>query len=222
MIAILIPVLDRPQNAQPLIDSIHAATKVAHVCIFIATRGDRAEINACKKTGAVVELTNEVSYAAKINHGVRSQFAEKASFFFLAADDLRFHPMWAENAVTAGADAGKPVIGTNDLGNPSVIAGRHATHSLVHRSYLEQGTIDDPTKLLHDGYMHNWVDTEFVETAISRDAFCFAFDSHVEHLHPFWGKGTDDVIYEKGREGYHHDRRHFQRRRKLWQRRGRG
>lgn len=221
VIDILIPVLGRPDNAQKVVDSIHAATKVPHTCVFLCTRGDRLQIAAAKHTKVPVFLIAEEGYAPKINQGVE-QTADlfkrtEDDFVFMGADDIHFHPGWDLAAISEFEKSGKPVIGTNDLGNPAVIAGRHATHHLVHRSY--HGTIDDPTKLVHEGYFHNWVDNEFIETAQSRDAWTFAADSIVEHLHPFWGKGADDVIYEKGREGYHYDRREFQRRRKLWKRR---
>lgn len=215
-IDILVPVLGRPDNAQPLVDSITANTKLPHTIVFLPSWDDDEERAACLATGATVVPVGDDGYAAKINEGVRRSSAD---YVFLGADDLRFHPKWDKNAVAVHRSTGKPVVGTNDLGNPAVIAGRHATHSLVHRSY--RGTIDEPELLVHEGYSHNWVDTEFCETAMHRDAFAFAFDSIVEHLHPFWGKSPDDVIYERGREGYHHDRRHFQRRRKLWKGRGR-
>ena len=140
----------------------------------------------------------------------------QGEFVFLGADDLRFWPGWDESAIERYYETDKPVVGTNDLGNTTVMAGRHATHSLVHRSYVEQGTIDDPTCLLHEGYSHNWVDTEFIGTAMKRDAFTFCRDSHVEHMHPFWQKGDDDAIYEKGRQHYRLDRRLYQKRHRLW------
>ncbi len=216
MIDLLIPVLRRPQNAQPLVDSIHRNTCVDHQVVFICSADDEAEIAACKVTNAHVEMIDRDGYAEKINHGA---WLSGADFVFLGADDLRFHLGWDIEAIRVWDTTGMPVIGTNDLGNPSVMAGKHATHSLVHHSYLAQGTIDDTTKLLHEGYAHNWVDTEFVETAISRAAFDFAKESHVEHLHPIWKKGVNDPVYALGRERYHDDRRIFMRRRPLWRRR---
>jgi hypothetical protein len=222
MIDILIPVLGRPQNAAKVAESIDEHTKVPHKTIFLCSRGDEEEIEACKHTRGIVWLCDDDRYAAKINEGARIDlFGFPSTFIFLGADDLAFHDDWDVNAIAHFEEIGKPVIGTNDLGNPTVMAGRHATHSLVHRLYLEFGTIDDPSKLLHEGYDHNWVDTEFIETAMMRDAFTFCRDSHVEHLHPFWKKGPMDVIYKKGAEKYHHDNRLFRERRRLWRERAR-
>lgn len=222
MIDILIPVLGRPTNAAKVTQSIHEHTKVPHTTIFLCSRDDHAQIEACRQTNAVTWLVDDDRYSKKINAGVKVDLGgEPSEFVFLGADDLEFHDGWDDAALHRYHETGKPVIGTNDLGNPTVIAGKHATHSLVHRSYLPRGTIDEPDKLLHEGYDHNFCDTEFIETAMSRDAFVFAFDSHVEHLHPFWKKGPTDVIYKRGARHYHRDAALFRKRRRLWRERKR-
>ena len=213
MIDILVPVLDRPRNAQPLVDSIAAATSEPYRITFLVSPDDTAEIVAITKTGQPFIRSPHPGYAAKINLGCSLTEGE---FIFLGADDLRFHPGWDRAALDRYDETGKAVLGTNDLGNSTVMAGRHATHSLVHRSYLAEGTIDETGKLLHEGYQHNWVDTEFVGTAMKRDQFVFCAESHVEHMHPFWHKGQNDATYEKGRQGYREDRRLYQKRRRLW------
>jgi hypothetical protein len=81
--------------------------------------------------------------------------------------------------------------------------GRHATHSLVHADYRECGTLDEPWKLLHEGYWHNFVDDELVGTAMLRGTFAMAGDAHVEHLHPNWRKAADDETYRRGMASFH-------------------
>ncbi len=219
VIDLLIPVLGRPQNAQPLVESIHAATSVPHTILFVCSRGDDAQIEACKTTNSVVLLIDggDFEYARKINHAAVYPLRKKAhEFVFLGADDIHFHDGWDLAALEVHENTGKPVIGTNDLGNPTVMAGRHATHNLVHRSYIERGTIDEPGKLLHEGYHHNYCDTEFIDTARSRNAWVFAPGSHVEHLHYIWHKGKDDDIYAKGRAMYGPDGRTYRDRKRLW------
>ncbi len=222
MIELLIPVLGRPKNAQPLVESIHANTEEEHRIVFLVTPGDTDQIEACKGTGSVVWIVHgdDHQYPRKINAGARLRIGNTPpDFIFLGADDLGFHRGWDTAAIDLYHETGKPVIGTNDLGNPTVMAGKHATHSLVHRSYLELGTIDEPHNLLHEGYNHNFCDTEFIETAMMRDAFAFAFDSHVEHLHYIWRKGRSDVIYEKGQKHFHRDAALFKARRRRWRER---
>jgi glycosyltransferase involved in cell wall biosynthesis len=213
VIDILVPVRDRPQNVKPLIESIRENTETAHRVVFLVHPDDRDEIFALHEAEAIFIRSPEHSYAYKINLGVK---LTKAEFVFLGADDLRFHPGWDVAAIDRFDETQKPVIGTNDLGNATVMAGKHTTHSLVHHSYFEQGTATDPDCLLHEGYIHNWVDTEFVETAMKRKAFVFCAESKVEHLHPFWHKGENDHIYELGRQGYGLDRRLYLKRRRFW------
>jgi hypothetical protein len=139
-----------------------------------------------------------------------------ADWFFLGADDLHFHPGWLDAALEAHTATGACVIGTNDLGNPRVTSGIHATHSLVHHDYCECGTLDEPWKLLHEGYGHCFVDDELIGTAMLRGTFVMALGSHVEHLHPNWSKAADDETYRKGMASFHADQALHQRRSRAW------
>ena len=86
------------------------------------------------------------------------------------------------------------VVGTNDLCNKRTM-GRygHWTHSLIARWYADCGTIDEPDKLLHEGYWHEYVDDELIETARHRNAYRHAIDSYVEHLHPLCNKAPEEA-----------------------------
>ena len=155
-------------------------------------------------------------WARKINHGFTTT---RSDFVLLGADDLLFHPAWDVYAVEVAETSGAGVIGTNDLGNRTVMNGLHSTHPLVRRSYVEEfGTIDEPGKCLHEGYSHQWVDTELVETAKMRGQWAFAKGSHVEHLHPLWKKSTMDSTYEKALSTSQQDHAHFRSRQHLWSR----
>lgn len=212
-VCILVPVLKRPHRVVPLLESIAAATLEPHRVLFIADEGDSAELTAIEEAGAeYIALKPPVNYAAKINAG--ASFAADP-FVFLGADDLNFHPGWFEAALARMSEA-VAVVGTNDLCNPRVIAGEHATHFLVRRDYLDQGTIDEPGKLLHEGYPHEWVDNEFIETAKHRGAYAHAFDSVVEHLHPMVGKAPMDELYAGQGQRMAAGRRVYRSRRHLW------
>lgn len=216
LVAILIPVLHRPWRVPLVLASITDATTEPHEVWFIGSPDEHAEREAVKAAGGawmqVAVGRSRGDYARKINLGLQTT---SAPYVFLGADDLAFHPGWLEAAL--GKMGGKiGVVGTNDLGNQRVIAGEHATHSLVSRKYARQGTIDDKTKLLHEGYPHEFVDDEFVETARSRDAFAHAADSIVEHLHPHWGKAPSDHIYAAAPERLRVGRRLYRERCSLW------
>jgi hypothetical protein len=183
------------------------------------TGGDDAQQAACLDTDAATVVVpfplESGDYARKINYGV---LCTHAPWVFQASDDLFFHPGWDDEALSvAVGHTGAYVVGTNDMGNPLVRSGRHSTHSLIWREYIEeQGTIDEPGKALHEGYWHCWVDNELIETAKSRRAYFAARRSRVEHLHHIWHKGTDDATYRRGQQRYKADHDLFMSRRSLW------
>lgn len=220
---IVIPVLGRPDNAAKVHASIEAATPEPHRVLFVANAGDTAEIRACEATGADVMVMDyrhrpldwhrqPGDWAKKINRAHRES---TEPLLFLAADDVAFHPGWL-TAACAELRPGIGLVGTNDLGSPRVIEGTHATHLLVTRAYADLGTIDDPTRFLHESYPHEHTDDELVETAKYRGAWAFAFDSHVEHLHPSWGKAPMDEIYRLQRQRMKVSRSIYNRRKHLW------
>lgn len=217
-IVIVIPVLRRPHRAQMVYNSILKSTPEGKSRIlFVATPGDEAEIEACKATGADVRILNRRvmpgDYARKIN---TAYIESDEPLIFLGADDLEFHTGWYE-AILPYVEQGFGVIGTNDLGNHRVIAGTHSTHSVVTREYADQyGTADRPNKILHEGYVHEYVDDELVETAKYRGKWAFAKDSIVEHLHPLWNKAPTDELYDAQHSRMRQSRALFRARRRLW------
>lgn len=220
-IAVLIPVLGRPQRAGPIADSIAAsADEIPLQPIFLCTPGDDEQIQAAAATHADLIVMpfpqGRGDYARKLNIGYRQAHEQGFEWMFLAADDLVFRPGWAEAALRWHQRTGACVVGTNDLGNRRVINGRHSTHSLVHRDYAECGTVDEEDRILHEGYWHNYVDEEFVQTAMWRGTFTPAPDAIVEHMHPDWGKGTMDDTYRLGKDTFNIDRAYYESRCYLW------
>lgn len=220
--AILVPVLGRPHRAAPLVESIEAATPEPHLTLFIADADDDDEIAAVRQVRAqwpetvrLITVKSGMCYAAKINAGID---ATDEPVLFQAADDLAFHPAWLERA-QARLSARVHVVGTNDLYNPRVVHGKHSTHSLFTREYVEKhGTIDEPGKFMHPGYGHAYSDDEAIQTARHRRAFATARDSIVEHLHPFAGKADDDWVYLKGRSLDDAGKAVYEARKSLWTR----
>jgi glycosyltransferase involved in cell wall biosynthesis len=218
-LVILIPVLRRPQNVGLLVTSI-TKNSGGYELLFIASPNDKEEIDELenqKQQYVVMDglYTNRGDYARKINRGFKEI---EADWYFLGADDLRFHTGWFEEAMIIHAETNACVIGTNDMGNPAVIKGNHSTHSLVLRDYIKEcgGSYNEPGRIYHEGYRHNFVDTELVATAKSREAWAFSSKSLVEHLHPDWKKGHKDDVYELGKSGWYDDQKLFEKRSGLW------
>lgn len=216
-VAVLIPTLGRPQHIAPLLKSLYDTTDNA-VPVFLCSDYDYDVHNAIKKHGERIIFVKRPrngrgDYARKINVGYRNT---TEPYMFLAATDLKFHPKWLENAMDR-MNSTVHVVGTNDLGNKEVMRGRHSTHTLVSREYVDKyGTIDEPGKVLCEKYYHEYVDNEFVETAMSRNAFDIALNSLVEHMHPFFNKGDWDASYRKWKTRTEFGEELFKRRRPLW------
>lgn len=222
-LAILVPVLRRPQNISPLVKSINSNTlinsKFQFETLFIASPSDVQEISALEENSVKFIIMPEDyegrgDYAKKINTGYKSIDAE---WYLTGADDLKFFPGWFEAAMNIHAVSRACVIGTNDMGNPRVKAGTHSTHTLVLGEYIKEcGTIDQPGKIFHEGYTHCYCDDELVETAKWRGAWVFSKDCRIEHLHPYWKKGQMDSTYKIGQKFQKEDERLFLKRKRLW------
>lgn len=199
-LGILIPVLRRPRNVQPLLKSIAATTEPgSYTVLFILDRGDEEELEeivaAAKRRDYIqwTALPKGATYAEKINHGVR--VLDRPLYFF-GADDLRFKRGWLDAATATMVHEQAGVVGTNDLCNPRVIAGEHATHFLVARSYADLPLIDGGRGPLCEEYPHEYVDDEFIGTAKKRGMYAHAAASRVQHLHPLNGTAPTDPLYD--------------------------
>jgi len=221
MIDILIPTFGRSHRLSRVAANVHAATTVPHYLVFIVERedgGSCAEAARLAAAGQCGWMINEgaASYAGAVNTGYRHT---SDPYFFLGSDDVYFHPGWAE-CVLAAAVPPFRVVGTNDTINDSVLAGIHATHYLVERGYIEElgGVVDElPGTVLHEGYDHNYTDTEFIEVATKRGVFTPCLEAVVEHMHFAFGKGPRDATADRTIRRYSEDARIYESRRPLWE-----
>lgn len=217
MIDILIPVLGRPRNVTPLLESLQV-TKADYRVFFICTPSDYQQIREVEEAGLEPlihpEKAGPGNFAKKINWAFDRTDGE---WIFQGADDLRFRRDWDIHALASAKKTKKSVIGTNDLHNPAVLRGLHSTHTLIRRSYIEEygGTFDDTGRVFHEGYDHQYVDNEFIETAKRRKQWVFSRNSVVEHLHPHWGNAAMDLTYKKATRRSNADRRLYMERMSL-------
>lgn len=223
-VLIVVPVLGRPANARPLVESVAETASAEWKLVFVCSLDDAAEIEACEellseRVYSVVmgDPAGLGDYARKIQTGYA--VALTTPYVLLAADDLEFHPGWDTTALAVFAETGCGVVGTNDLANPEVKAGRHSTHPLVSRDYIDSrgGVVGQPGQVYWDGYEHNYVDVELVQTAMARGEYRHCHESRIQHRHPIFDhRVAQDETYRKGRAGFHADRALFESRKRLW------
>jgi hypothetical protein len=174
-------------------------TPDARVC-FIPNPDDYSEIAAIRAAGGEILCKLDGGYAQKINMGVR---LTNEPLVFLGADDLIPGEGWFENALAYMHD-GIEVVGVNDM----IQRGRqHSTHFLITRRYAKMPTITDEPGPLCEIYDHSCVDDELIATAKYRNAYAYAADAHVTHLHPDNGTAVIDDTYRRGRRNLRDDRR---------------
>lgn len=220
-VAIVVPVARRDTTAEQFIRSLNASLTEAQrkiVTVYVmADAEDRAAavwegLDSETPDGVIIEvdrhhyLRSMGSFAEKVNRGFEFSLGE--SWLFLVGDDVRFHRGWLDQAMETARTTGKAVIGTNDLGNRSVLAGEHATHMFIRRDYIQTvgASWDGPGVVAHEGYRHWFVDNEIVTAAKMRDQWAACLESHVEHLHPYYGKGAHDDVYRIGESAAEADR----------------
>jgi glycosyltransferase involved in cell wall biosynthesis len=194
-VTVIVPVLHRPQNVAPLVESLRASTGLADV-VFVCEDNDLIEWAEVDKAGAK-RIVHSGSFAVKVNRAMRDV---DTPWVFIVGDDVRFHPGWLDHAQFVGNRHNAAVVGTNDLLNPRVLAGEHATHLLIRTDYVKAvgASWDGPGVVCHEGYTHWYVDDEIVTAAKQREQWAMALGSHVEHLHHLNGKAAKDDVYEKG------------------------
>jgi hypothetical protein len=207
-VAVLVPVLNRPDHAAPFMRSLRASTGLATV-YAIYEEGDEATRDAWSAAGAqIIDSGGGHTFAEKVNTGYD---LTSEPWLFIVGDDVRFHPGWLDHAEHVATTTGRSVIGTNDLGNPRTMSGEHGTHLLIARSYVDErgASWDGPKVVCHEGYRHWYVDDEIVTAAKQRGEWAPALGSVVEHLHPIWGKAANDAVYTLGQEAQKGDERLF-------------
>ncbi len=207
--------LGRAALVPALLESL-AGTAPDALALFVVSETDHDVLAATETLNRlVVPHWPRGDYPRKVNAAAA---ATSEPLLFLGAIDIRFHPGWLQ-ACRARLAEGVGVVGTNDLGNPRTATGDLSTHTLVTRAYIDRhGTIDEPGKVLHEGYWHEHCDDELRATAIYRQAWAHAPDAHVEHMHPDWGKAPTDAMYAMSALRMAAGRRLFESREHLWSR----
>jgi hypothetical protein len=211
-IAIIVPVMRRPQNVARLIES-HANSGCSGftTLYFVADVDDQLELDELHRCDAnvIVNYAELKTFAVKCNLGYRET---EEPWMLLVGDDVRFNWHWAHDAFAE--DDGSSMISTNDLMNRAVMKGLHATHPLIRRAWADErgASWDGAGTVCHNGYSHWYVDNEWTAVAQFDGEFRYAPEAIVEHLHPLSGKGENDDVYRLGQSTSEADRALYLRR----------
>jgi len=226
-VAVIVPVLGRPEHAARFCGSFFVSTPPNRARV-VPVMSDHDPIDdktwdttweAWEQAGTepwLIEGVGSHTFAAKVNYGY--QITEEP-WLLLVGTDVVFQPRWLESALITAELSGAKLVATNDLHNPAVMQGRHATHPLIARAYIDEvgASWDGPGMVCHEGYAHCWVDNEFSQAAQDRGVFAYSSLSIIEHLHPVWGTGEDDEVYRLGKSSEDADEALFMER---WRRYG--
>jgi len=197
-VAIIVPTLGRPGVLGQLVENLRRTTPPVYRLCFVVDADDEATHSALASlvpAPEVLVLEHDGTYPVKVNAGAR---ATGEPLLLPTADDVVFHPGWYESALPHFRQ-GLQVVGTSDL-TPATRNGRHATMPILTRSYMEDpgAAYGEKGVVFHEGYHHNFVETELWQLACNREAAVFEPSSVIEHLHPSWGTAEVDETHRRG------------------------
>lgn len=210
-LGVLVPTTGERLQGIAALEEALDATHEDHELLILAFPG--SDIPGAYMAKEPFAYPNAINWLAK-------QAVEKGhEWLLVGADDIIPRHDWWEKAMAhteSGGMLDPKVIGTNDLGNAHTAVGLYSTHPLVRADYVAEGTIDGKPGIMHEGYHHNYVDTELALTAKYRGIYTHAGDSVVEHMHYFWGKSERDETYARSEQTFKEDGAEFESRKHLW------
>jgi hypothetical protein len=211
VIAVIIPTLGRPHKVQSIVTNLQE-TAPEVTPYFVIEPNDAVTAEAVADVHGNTIINRRVaSYAGAVNTALHET---SEPYLYVSADDFEYHNEWLPPLLNEIDSFG--ICGSNDLHNKEVLAGTMATSFLIRRDYAVTACIDQPGIMLHEGYTHNFVDTEVIGTARSRNQFKHCSNSHVEHKHYLWGLAPHDDTYAKSVKQHEADWRTFNNRKVLW------
>lgn len=182
----------------PLARNIFLSTGGAYRVYFVLDDADQQSLaTLCTlEDRALRWVWKNGSFPVKTNEGV---FAGDSPFVLLTGDDVVFHDNWLPPVLEAFEDPNVMVVGTRDL-SPITADGSHVTMPVLRRSYIEGigAAWNESPSCFHEGYHHNYSETETWQLAQHRGVAKFVPESIVEHKHPDWGTREPDSTDAKG------------------------
>jgi hypothetical protein len=209
-IDIWLPTYHRSGKLATVAKNIEKTTKNNFVLYFGVEPDDDASWVAALRTGHQVVYN---SYAPGYAGAVQTMYeVSKSPFWIHANDDFEFLPDWDVVPLSMFDAPHIMVVGVREQ--------EHSSFSAVfmaRRSYIEKmsGVIGMPNRVLYP-YHHNYVDTEFTETAKARGVWAKCDAPCILHKHPGIIGGDKDETYRKNDATVAQDEETFHSREHLW------
>jgi hypothetical protein len=216
-IDIIVPTIGRSHKLFPLAWNIANTTPVGQYSItFVVDRDDpdSQRIVAAIEGPVSFVIADKRGYVHCTNLGVH---ATDSPLLALVNDDVIFHAFWYEEAIKHLSPLVQ-VIGTNDL-SPHTEGGVNCTMPIIRRSYINElgGNYNEPGNAYHEGYWHNFAESEMWHLAQHRRVARWVEECVIEHRHPDWGTADMDATYAEGaKTGWNEDAALYEERKMRW------
>ena len=210
-IDILIPTYKRPDDLALVAKSIEDNTKHSFKVWFGLEKDDPEGLQAALATGHNA-LVNK--YDLNYSNTIQTLYeASTAPFILHANDDFEFHKNWDEIPMSMFERKDLMVVGLRQTEGDN----HGSAISLFRRKYIEKmsGCMDIPNRIFYP-YNHNFVDTEFTQTAQHRGVWAKCEPLVITHLHPGFTGKNKDATHRKNDDTVVLDQQTFESRRHLW------
>lgn len=210
MIDIWLPTYGRPHKLAAVAKNIEETTKNPFTLYFGVEPNDEASLEAAKATGHEVVINK---YEPGYSNTIQTLYeASSSPFWFHANDDFEFLPNWDVVPLAMFETPHIMVVGVKEQEHTS-----YSAVCMARRSYIENmsGVLDIPNRVFYP-YHHNYVDTEFTETAKVRGAWAYCDAPCILHQHPGIIGGEKDATYQKNDATAALDEDTFLSRQHLW------
>jgi hypothetical protein len=191
-LAIWLPTYKRPHKLAEIAKNIEETTKHSFTLYFGLEPDDSASIEAAKKTGHKVVINK---YEMGYSNTIQSIYeVSKEPFWIHANDDFEFLPNWDEVPVAMFERKDLMVVGIKQTEEDTSFSAI----CMARKKYIDtmSGVIDMPRRVFYP-YHHNYIDTEFTQTAQKRGVWAKCDQFIIKHLHPGLVGGDKDATYLK-------------------------
>lgn len=211
-LAIWLPTYKRPGKLAVVAKNVEEATKNTFTLYFGVEPDDVDSIEAALATGhRVIVNKYEPGYSNTIQ--TIYEITEEP-FWFHANDDFRFLPDWDEAPLSMFKRKDLMVAGMKQREEDT----SYSAICMARKKYIDtmSGVIDMPKRVFFP-YHHNYIDTEFTQTAQARGVWAPCEKLCIIHEHPGFTGGEKDETYKKNDATAGLDQQIFESRKHLWE-----